>query len=332
MKTMKRTLALLLCLLMMSVCAVSAFAADATLPAGAKLLTDSKTINADDVKLIAYRGLSACAPENTLAAIELAGRCGCDGVSLDIQPTLDGEWVCFAGPSVDMMTNGSGLVASMTAAQLDELTIDAGKNVSTYPNEKIPTLRQAIVVANLYKMKLVLTINGGTTEQMQFIIDKLETLMATLKLLGVEKTATIISADQRVLDAVKAAGGRPALNTLVPIPLLVVNTCTTNGYVGFAGRYVDPLTIRNAANNGLEVYGTNATTLYEAETYYEAGMRTIVSENLIKHAPTAENVAASAFSKLSTWLRTILNQVIAFFQNLIKSFALDQIFSSLGVQ
>ncbi|MBQ5969734.1 MAG: hypothetical protein IKN72_06960 [Clostridia bacterium] len=323
----KRTLAVALCLLMLCACGVSAFAA--ALPDGAVLLSNSKTIDPDQVNLIAYRGLSACAPENTLAAIELAGRCGCNGVALDIQPTLDGEWVCFAGVSVDMNTNGSGTVSTLTAAQLDELTIDRGSHVSDYPNEKIPTLRQAIVVAQLYKMKLVLTINGGTTEELQFVIDKLDTLMTTLKLFGVEKTATIVSADQRVLDAVKAAGGRPALNTLVPIPLLVVNTCVTNGYVGFAGRYVDPLTIKNAADQGLEVYGTNVTTIFEAETYYKAGMRTIVSQNLVKHEPTEVNVAASAFSKVSTWLRTIINKAVAFFQKLLKDFALDQLFGSL---
>lgn len=325
--TLKRIVAVVLCLLMLCTCGVSAFAAE--LPAGAVLLSGSDTISPDNVNLIAYRGLSACAPENTLAAIELAGRCGCNGVALDIQPTLDGEWVCFAGVSVDMNTSGSGTVSSMTAAQLDELTIDRGNHVSDYPNEKIPTLRQAIVVTQLYKMKLVLTINGGTTEALQLIIDKLDTLMATLKLFGVEKSATIVSADERVLDAVKAAGGRPALNTLVPIPLLIVNTCVTNGYVGFAGRYVDPLTIKNAADQGLEVYGTNVTTVFEAEVYYKAGMRTIVSENLVKHEPTEVNVAASAFSKVSTWLRTLFNSVIAFFQKLLKDFALDQIFSSL---
>ena len=324
---LKRTLAVALCLLMLCACGATAFAAE--LPAGAVLLSNSKTIVPDEVNLIAYRGLSACAPENTLAAIELAGRCGCNGVALDIQPTLDGEWVCFAGVSVDMNTNGSGTVSTMTAAQLDELTIDRGSHVSDYPNEKIPTLRQAIVVAQLYKMKLVLTINGGTTEDLQFIIDKLDTLMATLKLFGVEKSATIVSADERVLDAVKEAGGRPALNTLVPIPVVVVSTCVANGYVGFAGRYVDPLTIKNAADQGLEIYGTNVTTILEAEVYYKAGMRTIVSENLVKHEADDVNIAASAFSKISTWFRTIINKIVAFFQEMLKDFALEQIFGSL---
>ena len=66
-------IALLLALLML--CATPAFAAD--LPAGAVLLSDSKKIDPNAVKLIAYRGLSACAPANSLAAISLAGRCGC---------------------------------------------------------------------------------------------------------------------------------------------------------------------------------------------------------------------------------------------------------------
>ena len=75
---LKPILALLLAVVLLLTAAVPAFAAD-TLPNGAILVTDSDTIKADDFTIIAHRGLSACAPENTLAAFKLAGRSGCDG-------------------------------------------------------------------------------------------------------------------------------------------------------------------------------------------------------------------------------------------------------------
>ena len=116
MKKTTRILALLLALLMLF--ATTAFAAD--LPAGAVLLSDSKKIDPNAVKLIAYRGLSACAPANTLAAISLAGRCGCDGVELDIQPTLDGEWVCISGVSLRPMTGASWRVIVLRIVDLPD--------------------------------------------------------------------------------------------------------------------------------------------------------------------------------------------------------------------
>ena len=258
MKKISRVLAVLLALVLL--CSIPTFAGD--LPSGAVLLSDSKKIDPNAVKLIAYRGLSACAPANTLAAITLAGRCGCDGVSLDIQPTLDGEWVCISGVSLKPMTGNNGTVYTMTVAQLNELTITGGNGVSTYPDEKIPTLRQAITVANLYNMKVILTINGGSDDSQQIIIKNINNLMTTLKLMGVAQTATVISAEDSVLGAVKAAGGRAALNTL--LPALAVSTCIDKGYVGFSAPITDPLTISNAASHNLEVYGTDVTTIFGA--------------------------------------------------------------------
>ena len=326
MKKFTKVLALLLALILL--CSTASLAAD--LPSGAVLLSDSKKIDPNAVKLIAYRGLSACAPANSLAAISLAGRCGCDGVALDIQPTLDGEWVCISGVSLKPATGYNGTVYTMTVAELNELTITGGNGVAAYPNEKIPTLRQAITVANLYNMKVVLTINGGSDDSQQIIIKNINNLVTTLKLLGVAQTATVISAEDNVLGAVKAAGGRAALNTL--LPALAVSTCLQKGYVGFSAPLTDPLTISNAAANNLEVYGTDTTTILGANLLYDIGARTIVSSTLVRHAPDAENVLASIYTKASVTFRNVWNKIMVFFQNIIKSLALDALFSQLGIQ
>ena len=326
MKKMTKLLAMLLALLML--CSTLAFAAD-SLPSGAVLLSDSKRIDPNAVKLVAYRGLSACAPANTLAAVSLAGRCGCDGVALDIQPTLDGEWVCISGVSLRPTTGVNGTVSTMTAAQLNELLIIKGNGIDTYPNEKIPTLRQAITVANLYGMKVVLTINGGSDDTEQLIINNISNLMTTLKITGVAQSATVISAEESVLAAVKANGGRAALNTL--IPLTAVSTCVEKGYVGFSAPITDALTISNAASHDLEVYGSDSTSIWSAEISYGLGMRTIVSSAIVRHAPEKENVLASIYSKVSVSFRDIWNKIVIIFQNMFKAAALDAVKAQLGL-
>ncbi len=49
----------------------------------------------DDVAIIAHRGASASAPENTMAAVREAIEAGADWVEIDVQETADGEVVVF---------------------------------------------------------------------------------------------------------------------------------------------------------------------------------------------------------------------------------------------
>lgn len=82
--------------------------------------------------IIGHRGASAYAPENTLAAFELAAEQGADGVELDVQLSRDGRLVILHDFDVSRTTNGQGRVAELTVAELQ--TFDAGKG------QKIPTL------------------------------------------------------------------------------------------------------------------------------------------------------------------------------------------------
>lgn len=85
-------------------------------------------------KIIAHRGASANAPENTLAAFKLAREQGADGIELDVMLSKDGHLVVIHDDSVDRTTNGKGLVRDMTLAELKLL--DAGGG------ERIPALEE----------------------------------------------------------------------------------------------------------------------------------------------------------------------------------------------
>lgn len=102
-----------------------------------------KTTNSE-VTLVAHRGFSSVAPENTLAAIEEAAKASFYGTEFDIRLTADGEWVVMHNDSLKDMTASEGLVSQMTADELTKLTIDGGNGTENYPNEKIPTLAQTL--------------------------------------------------------------------------------------------------------------------------------------------------------------------------------------------
>jgi glycerophosphoryl diester phosphodiesterase len=89
--------------------------------------------------ILAHRGASVHAPENTLAAFELALAQGAHGVELDVKLSADGEVVVFHDATVERTTDGQGKVAQLSLAALREL--DAGSFFSDeFRGEKIPTL------------------------------------------------------------------------------------------------------------------------------------------------------------------------------------------------
>jgi glycerophosphoryl diester phosphodiesterase len=89
--------------------------------------------------VIAHRGFSGAAPENTLAAIRAAVDVGADMVEIDVTLTADGHVVVLHDETVDRTTDGSGKAADQTLAQLQRL--DAGTWFSPrFGGERIPTL------------------------------------------------------------------------------------------------------------------------------------------------------------------------------------------------
>lgn len=91
--------------------------------------------------IFAHRGASAHAPENTLAAFELAVSQGADAIELDAKLCADGEIVVFHDQTVDRTTNRSGKVLELPLAALKEL--DAGTWFDAqFQGEAIPTLEE----------------------------------------------------------------------------------------------------------------------------------------------------------------------------------------------
>ncbi len=91
--------------------------------------------------VFAHRGASAHAPENTLAAFELALSQNADGIELDVKLSADGNVVVIHDSTVDRTTGSHGRVKDLSLAQLRSL--DAGSFFSEkYRGEKIPTLEE----------------------------------------------------------------------------------------------------------------------------------------------------------------------------------------------
>ena len=91
--------------------------------------------------ILAHRGASGHAPQNTLAAFLMAAEMGADGVELDVHLSADGEAVVIHDDTVDATTDGHGRVSRMTMSEIASL--DAGSWFDPrFAGQRIPTLAQ----------------------------------------------------------------------------------------------------------------------------------------------------------------------------------------------
>ncbi|MFD4375137.1 glycerophosphodiester phosphodiesterase [Streptomyces sp. NPDC059202] len=145
------------------VAAISAAALTATL-AAAFLVVDrgAEPATASPQSLpevIAHRGASSVAPENTLISGEVARRVGVDWIENDVRTTQDGVQYVLHDATVDRTTDGTGNIGKLTSAQVDAL--DAGSWFApAYAGTRIPTLAAQLADLRERGGRLLLDITG----------------------------------------------------------------------------------------------------------------------------------------------------------------------------
>ena len=90
--------------------------------------------------IIAHRGASVSAPENTLAAFQLAYDQKADGIELDVMLSADKELIVSHDNSVDRTTDGHGTISTMSLAELKVLNAAAKFKAGWSKPEPIPLL------------------------------------------------------------------------------------------------------------------------------------------------------------------------------------------------
>ena len=118
-----------------------------------------------DAALIAHRGASAIAPENTLVAVEKASELGATWVETDVRITADGGLVMIHDTTLDRTTSGTGRVAYTPTS--DILALDAGSWFgAAFSDVRVPTLRQFLecVLDCGLNLQLELKENSGLEE------------------------------------------------------------------------------------------------------------------------------------------------------------------------
>lgn len=121
--------------------------------------------------IIAHRGASQDAPENTLAAFSLAWEQGADGIEGDFRLTADGEIVCLHDPDTHRVAGIKAVVAESTLAELRQVDVGIQKDLK-WEDTRIPTLAQVLVLVPAGK-QIFIEIKSGLS-----IIEPLENVLA----------------------------------------------------------------------------------------------------------------------------------------------------------
>ena len=166
--------------------------------------------------VIAHRGASGLAPENTMAAFRLAVALGADGVELDVNLSADGVPVVIHDARVNRTTNARGAVSRFS---LDELRrLDAGswfdRRLTRRPRvraiarryaarssgEALPTLDEALNFLNAAGVRRIYVELKGRRDSRQRLLDA---VLSILSQSGVSHAVTLLSFDHAIIRRAK---------------------------------------------------------------------------------------------------------------------------------
>ena len=163
------------------------------------VMVESEVECSKKVEIVAHRGASYIAPENTLAAYNLAWEMKSDAVEIDVYLTADKQ-IVVSHDSDTFRTTGTRMNIPKSALE-DLRQLDAGKwKGSDYTGEKLPTLEE--VLKTIPKGKRILMEIKCGPEIIPVFLVELKRLRKS------DRQVAVISFNIEVIKAIKLARPR----------------------------------------------------------------------------------------------------------------------------
>lgn len=229
---------------------------------------------AGDVEIIAHRGFSERAPENTMAAVRAALEAGADAVEWDLQTASCGTPVLFHDPHLGRTSNGVGPVRRRTLGQLKALDVGSWFS-SEFTDERIPSLAEALRAVRSTRAHVYAEVKGyrelEDLDRMVRIVEESEM---------VERTC-FISLDFGIVDRIAGQNRDVRIGYVVGDAEKVEDAIARAGALGDRGvvdfdrRLVleDPARVARARAAGADVAVWTVDDLQEAAHLHAAGVR-----------------------------------------------------------
>lgn len=135
------------------------------------IYTETIKINKDNVLLIAHRGLSGLAVENTKEAFILAGEHSYYGIESDVRRTKDGNFVMVHDDNLERISGNKIEVENATINELIKIPLFK-KNENKLGSDKIATLSDYISICKQYEKQAILELKSYfSNEEISRIIE-----------------------------------------------------------------------------------------------------------------------------------------------------------------
>jgi glycerophosphoryl diester phosphodiesterase len=226
------------------------------------------------VLVIAHRGASGYAPENTFAAFRKALAMGAGFIETDLQLSRDARFVAIHDATVSRTTNGHGAVHDLTLADLRKL--DAGSWFgSEFAGERIPTLEEILEFAKKHDVVFYLELKPSGSWGGE------HALISALRESGEIARTVVISFDPEIL--VKARNIEPTLMTgllfdgQIPDPLGKASEIGAR-QIAVRGDLVTPRLLKEARSSDLQVVCWTVNHPGHMRLLAEAGVDGIMSD------------------------------------------------------
>jgi glycerophosphoryl diester phosphodiesterase len=147
--------------------------------------------------IIAHRGASLAAPENTLAAFNLAAEQRTDFIELDVQESADGEVVVVHDSDLMKVGGAAIKIWEGDAASLRSIDIGSFKNPS-FANERVPTLAEALAACKGRCRVIVELKSYGHNQQLE------ERVVEVVEEAGMQNDCVFMSLDHSMVRRMKS--------------------------------------------------------------------------------------------------------------------------------
>lgn len=227
-------------------------------------------------RIIAHRGASAYAPENTAQAIIKAAKMGATWVEVDVTITKNHTAVIFHDPTLERCSNGTGRITQTSDGMLN--TLDFGSWFgSQFSGERLLTLKALIEIAVEYNLGLNLEIKPDEGMELQTIIAikhcleeckrKPVIVFSCFSLKALEQSCVYLSDYPRALLV-------DNINDACEDSIRKIQACGLH----FNAEKTDETSIRRLAKNGLPLLAYTVNDKNHAEQLLSFGVTAIFSD------------------------------------------------------
>ncbi|MCU1342982.1 MAG: hypothetical protein JWN92_2405 [Candidatus Acidoferrum typicum] len=228
--------------------------------------------------VVAHRGASGHAPENTMAAFRRAVEMGARFIETDLHLTRDARVVAMHDSTLDRTTNGHGLVDSLALTEVRAL--DAGSwfaspSAESFAGERVPTLNEILQFAKKEDVIFYLEIKSDATWGVEHAV------VASLRDTGEAARVIILSFDPATLLSVNRLDQTMMTGYLCEHPSsdLVERTVRAGArQLAARGDLVTPDLVKKAHHAGLQVVAWTINEPDQMRRLIAAGVDGIMSD------------------------------------------------------